>query len=288
MLCPNCAKQLPDDANYCIQCGQSLRRDPSTPGSDHQRRIAVANALLKYSETELVITPPTGPQFTPDPEANAFLLANHFAFLVAVICDQGIKAERAWEIPHRLYSALGHLDPVRLVANPSAVEAVIKGPPALPRYVENVPRCIVAAADRVLRHYGGNAGAIWGDTPTAAELRQRLQGFLGIGQKKSAMAVEILARDLQIPIRALEGSDIAFDVHVRRVFLRTGLADWDDPVHMVEVARAVHPERPGVIDYPAWAVGRQWCRPEAPNCGGCPLETVCAKLVDKAATVKGA
>jgi hypothetical protein len=39
------------------------------------------------------------------------------------------------------------------------------------------------------------------------------------------MAVEILARDLGIPLREMSGSDVAYDVHLRRVFLRTGLAD---------------------------------------------------------------
>jgi hypothetical protein len=71
------------------------------------------------------------------------------------------------------------------------------------------------------------------------------------------MAVEILARDLGVPITDLSGSDVAYDVHVRRVFLRTGLAEYDDLDHIVEVARRLHPERPGELDFPAWLVGRR-------------------------------
>lgn len=48
----------------------------------------------------------------------------------------------------------------------------------------------------VLQRYDGGAAHLWTDEPTAAELRQRLQAFPGIGQKKAAMAAEILARDL--------------------------------------------------------------------------------------------
>ncbi len=59
------------------------------------------------------------------------------------------------------------------------------------------------------------------------------------------MAVEILERQRGTAIRHLEGSDIAFDVHVRRVFLRTGIAERDDQQHMVEAARRLHPDRPG-------------------------------------------
>ena len=65
------------------------------------------------------------------------------------------------------------------------------------------------------------------------------------------MAVEGLVRNLGVEIRELQGSDIAYDIHVRRVFLRTGLAQWDDLDHMVEVVREANPDRPGQIDLPA-------------------------------------
>ena len=80
-------------------------------------------------------------------------------------------------------------------------------------------------------------GGIWNDRPSAAELRRRFDAFPGIGQKKAAMAVEILERDLHVPLSDLAGSDIAYDVHVRRVFLRAGLAQRDDVTEMVAIAR---------------------------------------------------
>jgi hypothetical protein len=46
-----------------------------------------------------------------------------------------------------------------------AVWAAVKGPPALHRNVETVPRWLVAAAERVLRDYGGETARIWNDTP---------------------------------------------------------------------------------------------------------------------------
>jgi len=62
------------------------------------------------------------------------------------------------------------------------------------------------------------------------------------------MAVEILERDLGVPISDLAGSDVAYDIHVRRVFLRTGLADADDVGQMVANARLLNPDRPGSLD----------------------------------------
>ncbi len=173
-----------------------------------------------------------------------------------------------------------------MVAAPDVVRAAIARPPSLHRYVENVPRWVVSAAQQVLDVYGGDAETIWNDAPTAVELRRRLEAFDGIGQKKAAMAVEILERDRGVVVRELSGSDVAFDVHIRRVFLRTGLADTDDLDHVVEQGRLAHPDRPGAIDLPAWDIGRRWCRPRDPDCDACPLAAACPRLIDRAEGVR--
>ena len=245
---------------------------------------AVVNALLAHGET-LASQGPAN--FATDPVADAFLRSDPFAFLIAVVFDQGIVAERAWAAPYLLRQRLGHLDPSRMAADPDGVRAAIAQPPSLHRYVENVPRWVVAASQRVLDVYGGNAEAIWNDQPTAVELRRRLEGFEGIGQKKAAMAVEILERDRGVTVRELGGSDVAFDVHIRRVFLRTGVAHADDLDNVVEQARMAYPERPGALDLPAWDIGRNWCRPVDPQCDPCPLGLVCPRLIGRADGVKG-
>ena len=102
------------------------------------------------------------------------------------------------------------------------------------------------------------------------------------------MAVEILARDLHKKLQQLSGGDVAYDVHLRRVFLRTGLAQRDEVGHMVDVARALYPERPGVLDLPAWDIGRRWCRPADPDCPACPLNIACARLIEAGSKVRGA
>jgi uncharacterized HhH-GPD family protein len=248
---------------------------------------AVVRALLEYGETQA----PTAVgqvTFTPHPEANTLIIDNPFAFLLAVIFDQGIAAERAWRAPYDLMQRLGHLDPARMLTDPEGVRAAVAQPPVLHRYREKVPGWLIAAARLVLEDYGGNAARIWNDEPTARLLQQRLDRFPGIGQKKAAMAVEILDRDLGVSIRELDGSDIAYDVHVRRVFLRTGLAEYDDLDHMINVARRAYPERPGAVDFPAWLVGRQWCHAGLPDCPACVLRDVCPKDVARANAVRGA
>lgn len=101
------------------------------------------------------------------------------------------------------------------------------------------------------------------------------------------MAVEILERDLHVEVADLWGGEIAYDVHVRRVFLRAGLAERDDVGHMVAAARSVHPERPGELDNPAWDIGRRWCRPREPDCPSCPLLPACPRLIERGDAVEG-
>jgi endonuclease III len=151
-----------------------------------------------------------------------------------------------------------------------------------------LPYWLTLAARRVMTEYEGDAGAIWSGNPDARELQDRFKAFAGIGQKISAMAVEILERDLAVPIRNMEGSDIAYDIHLRRVFLRTRLADVDDRDHMITRARMLYPPRPGSLDLPSWLIGRGWCHPGLPDCATCPLTEVCVKDIERADHVASA
>ena len=219
------------------------------------------------------------------PQADEFVHENAFAFLLAVIFDQGIGYERAWQAPLELQSRLGHLDPARMIAEPEAISAAISRSPALHRYVNKLPRWVLAAARRVVDEFGGDAGQIWcGDLP-ARKIAQRLETFLGISQKKAAMSVMLLWRHLDVEVKELSGIDLAVDIHVRRVFLRAGLVERDVGADMINMARQLNPSLPGALDSPAWDIGRLWCRPQVPNCSQCPLIDACPKLVDRAVEI---
>lgn len=248
---------------------------------------AVATALLKHADSLATQLTTSGVQFTPNPEANQLVIDDAFAFLVAVIADMGIKAERAWALPYELRQRLGYFDPVTIAASGAAVAQAVQESPKLHRFVNLVPAWIVQAARIVVDQYVGDAGRLWGDTPTATELRRRLERFPGIAQKKAAMAVEILEHQLKVPLGELTGSDVAFDVHLRRVFLCTGIAQHDDVGEMVAAAQALYPERPGALDLPAWDIGRRWCHPRHPDCALCPLRVACPRLIERGSTVRG-
>lgn len=252
-------------------------------------QFPLVTAILRHGQS-LAAADRTGVNgvLTADSDANRLLVEDPFAFLVGVIVDYQMPAERAWSLPYRLKARLGGWGPRYLASNPQEVYAAFQQSPKLHRFPTQTPRFVVAGAQRVLEDYAGDAGAIWSDSPTATLLQERLRQFVGISQKKAAMAVEILEKDLGVEVRDMSGSDIAYDVHVRRVMLRTGLATMDSVSHMIETARTLHPTRPGELDFPLWDIGKRWCHKQNPQCGECTLESVCSRDIAAANGVHGA
>ena len=222
-----------------------------------------------------------GGAFTDAAAADALVRSSPEAFLIGVLFTQGIPAERAWAAPYLLRERLGHLDLRKLATEREAVAAAVERPPALHRFKRTLPGWISDAAQRLLDCWGGRAEAIWADEPTAVELMERLEAFSGIGRKKAAMAVELLTRVFGVRVRELECGTVAYDTHVRRVFLRSGLVDRDTPAGIDRAAADAYPEAPGRLDLPAWLIGRQWCRPAGPLCNECWLSEECPRLTER-------
>ncbi len=242
----------------------------------------VARLLLDFGE-ELASSgaAQAGGAFTDLPEADALIKRSPEAFLTGVLFTQGISAERAWAGPYLLSQRLGHFELERIAHEEPLVAAALASPPALHRFVHTLPRWICSAARRVTDEYGGAAACIWEPGSHVLEITRRLNAFDGIGEKKAAMAVEILRRHFGVPMMGAECGSVAYDVHVRRVFLRTGLTDVDTPEAIREAARRVCPEAPGTLDLAAWLVGRDWCRPRDPRCDACRLAPACARLTGR-------
>jgi uncharacterized HhH-GPD family protein len=238
-------------------------------------KIAVRDALIVYGENDDIYL---GEEyFTPDPEADELIKNDPLAFLFGVILDQSWPAEKVWATPLEIKRRLGHLD-ARKIAKMSykELEEVFEKPPKLHRFWRNMAHWMRDACAILMRDYEGNAENIWNDMPTSAELQDRFDEFVGIGQKKASMATNILVRDLGVPVKDRSGIDVSCDVHVMRVFSRTGLVDTRSESDVIHTARALNPEYPGALDLPAWDIGRRWCHEGYPDCVACPINGVCS------------
>lgn len=267
----------------------SLVSRPMTVSSRGSGSESVTAALLAFGdELDAIEASRLSTVLTNNRPANDFLLSDDWAFLCGVICDYQMPADRAWATPFNLSQRLGGWTVGLVADNPDRVRSAFLGPPAIHRFPNQTSGFVIDGALRVLEHYDGAAGAVWKGEPTARELQARFEAFKGISQKKAAMAVEILYAQLGVEIADMSGSDIAYDVHVRRVMLRTGLAERDTVAHMVGRARELHPERPGALDLPMWEIGRSWCHKTDPVCDACVLANVCPRDVAAASSVRGA
>lgn len=251
-------------------------------GTSAAQPYSVGDLLLAYGvELEIAGAAQVGGSFTGDPAADALLREDPNAFLIGVLFTQGIPAERAWSAPFELRKRLGTLDVAYLAEHGAEVAAAVQAAPMLHRFKNTLPRWIVEAARRLRDDYDSSASGLWPAGDHVLDVTARLAQFSGIGRKKSVMAVEILTRHLGVDLAGRDHGCVAYDVQVRRVFLRAGLVDIDSLDEIEAAARAISPESPGTLDLPTWLVGREWCRPRVPRCDQCRLATACPRLVER-------
>lgn len=252
-------------------------------------RRSVARELLAYGrELESESAAQAGGGFTSLEPANALIESSANAFLIGVLFTQGIPAERAWAGPYLLLERLGTLDLAYLAQHEDEVRDAVQQSPMLHRFKETLPRWISAAARSLLADYDGDAHRIWPPGDHVLDVTERLTAFDGIGRKKAVMAVEILTRHFGVALEGRECGQVAYDVQVRRVFLRSGLADIDSREAIEAAAVVASPQAPGTLDLPAWLIGRETCRPRAPLCERCRLGPVCPRLVERTVIGVGA
>lgn len=219
-------------------------------------------------------------EFTKDKKADSLLNDLEkfpHAYVLACVMDRQIRAERAWVIPYRFSEKLGGFQFSMLQAlSLEQIRNLMAKPEPLHRFVDEMSLNFHEAINLITHKYEGNAANIWANTPTSAELVFRFLEFRGVGPKIGTMAANILARDFKVPLKDYYSIDISVDVQVRRVFERLGLIEPESSIErIVYRARALHPEFPGLLDFPAWEVGRNWCRPSSPNCAECYMQPAC-------------
>lgn len=246
------------------------------------RERAVARAILRFAKSKRFAK--TGyDDEAEDPSSDADRYP--FGFVVAVLFDQMMRAERAWAVPGMLKRRLGHLDPRRIGAmSLASLVRQIRRRPALHRYPARVGDWLKSTSSYISDVYGSRPRLLWSDRPSAAEMEKRFDALKGFGQKKSSMAVNILVRDYGVLISGSKrGIDVSNNAHVRRVFLRAGLINVGTEAQVLLAARKLNPEYPGALDLPAWKIGRTWCTESTPDCTACAIGQECPQFIGRSA-----
>lgn len=215
-------------------------------------------------------------------EESEFLLSDWNAFLIGLISDQSVKAEMAWRLPYYLSKRLGHFDFYRIIKEETveSLEAIIKEKPALHRYPRKMAEYIFFAVNKIVNDYNADTENIWKNDLNAEKVVAKLEEFKGISHKKAALGTLLLVRDFGVTLKNLYCIDIAYDVHIRRIFLRMGLTDKDNIKDVTTKAKTICDEFPGSLTLPFWVAGREYCRPTDPKCEDCYLNEFCSKRIE--------
>ena len=246
----------------------------------------IGNRIVEHGNRLFNAPKPETVTFTGDIKADELL--NDFqqhphAFLLACIMDQQIKYEKAWLIPYQIQKKLGSFSMATLQAlTKTDMKTLMSKPQPLHRFVERMTIFFLSAIQRVVTQYHGDASRIWAGRPSSAEVVFRFLEFDGVGPKIASMAANILARDFKVPLADYYSIDVSADVHVRRVFWRLGLVAEEPTVEQVIYrARSLNPAFPGLMDFPTWKIGRQWCRPKTPDCANCYMKDLCPSATNR-------
>jgi uncharacterized HhH-GPD family protein len=135
-----------------------------------------------------------------EPQANELLSRDGFALLLAMMLDQQVPFEKAFNSPYQLALRLSHEPTAQELADfdPDALAAVFAERPALHRF----PRAMAARAQELARiiadRYDGDASALWATARDGAELRRRLTELPGFGAYKAQITIALLGKQLGI------------------------------------------------------------------------------------------
>lgn len=133
--------------------------------------------------------------YTGNDEADRLIATDPLALLIGFVLDQQVPLQKAFSGPYELRRRIGTLDAAEIAAMDGArLESAFKARPALHRFPGNMARRTQALCEQIVRDYGGDAGAVWRDVDSAAELNRRLLALPGIGEMKARTIVGILAK----------------------------------------------------------------------------------------------
>lgn len=135
-----------------------------------------------------------------EPQANELLSRDGFALLLAMMLDQQVPFEKAFNSPYQLAVRLGHEPTAQEIADydPDALAGIFAERPALHRF----PRAMAARAQELARivadTYDGDGSALWSTAKDGAELRRRLAELPGYGAYKAQITIALLGKQLGI------------------------------------------------------------------------------------------
>ncbi|MGQ4484707.1 Fe-S cluster assembly protein HesB [Streptomyces sp. 372A] len=136
-----------------------------------------------------------------EPAADELLARSPLAALVGMLLDQQVPMEWAFAGPYALARRMGKddLDAHEIAAyDPEAFTGLFTAKPALHRYPGSMAKRVQQLCQFLVAQYDGEAGAVWSDATTGAELRRRLNALPGFGTQKAQIFLALLGKQFGV------------------------------------------------------------------------------------------
>ncbi|TVL92242.1 HhH-GPD-type base excision DNA repair protein [Streptomyces sp. SAJ15] len=135
------------------------------------------------------------------PEADALLGRSPLAIMTGMLLDQQVPMEWAFAGPYTIARRMGRddLDAHEIaVYDPDRFAELLAEKPAVHRYPAAMAKRVQQLCQYLVEHYAGDAGAVWRDVNSGAELLSRLTRLPGYGKQKSQIFVALLGKQFGV------------------------------------------------------------------------------------------
>jgi len=136
-----------------------------------------------------------------EPAANELLNRSPVALLTAMLLDQQVSMEWAFQGPYTIARRMGRddLDAHEIAGyDPERFAAVLSEKPAVHRYPGSMAKRVQALCQFLVERYDGDGGAVWGDVASGEELLKRLNELPGYGKQKAQIFVALLGKRFDV------------------------------------------------------------------------------------------
>jgi endonuclease III len=191
------------------------------------------------------------------PYSRSLVEKNNFALLVAVIADQSVKSELAWNLPYELSMRIGadHLNPNWIIRNIETVQEAIKQKPALHRFPKKITDYIFSLSSIIQERYQ-SADQLLNGSLDYHTFVSSIKEVSGISDKKANFLFLILVLDFNHPFVNREQSNVLFDSHLEN-WLSRYFNRKISKSEANQICKEVSPDNPALLCPYLWNLDRK-------------------------------
>ena len=212
-------------------------------------------------------------------ESAGFLKSSDLGFLIAVQLDIGKKVWKAWRGPFLIAKSIGidNFNPFFLsqISSDKLIEILFEnklGCVNLPH--KKAAENIISLCKIINTKYEGKPSNVWESSTSFDDLKKAISDLDGFGVGLTNMILRDFVTLGMIPqikktAEEMEKLQVKPDVHVKRVFYRSGLAEKENEKAALHAAKQYYKKCPMALDFAAFVIGVDYCGSQ--DCDNCPI-----------------